>query len=49
MTTDNQIYLTQSPNFDSLVDKIVRLVSDTKTKIVAQINDALVITNWHIG
>lgn len=35
--------------FENLVNRIVSLVSETKTKILRQIDDTLVITNWHIG
>lgn len=35
--------------FGSLVNRIVSLVSEAKTKILRQIDDTLVITNWHIG
>lgn len=35
--------------FENLVDRIVSLVSETKTKILRQIDDTLVVTNWHIG
>lgn len=35
--------------FENLVNRIVSLVSETKTKILREIDDTLVITNWHIG
>lgn len=35
--------------FETLVKRIVSLVSENKTKILRQIDDTLVITNWHIG
>lgn len=35
--------------FENLVNRIVSLVSESKTKILRQIDDTLVITNWHIG
>ena len=42
-----------SPNddsaFESLVERIVSLVSEAKGKLMQQIDDTLVTTNWHIG
>ena len=38
-----------APGFENLVDRIVSLVSESKTKILRQIDNALVMTNWHIG
>ena len=35
--------------FESLVERIVSLVSEAKGKIMQQIDDTLVTTNWHIG
>lgn len=35
--------------FENLVNRIVSLVSEAKNKILRQIDDTLVITNWHIG
>ena len=35
--------------FENLVNRIVSLVFESKTKILRQIDDTLVITNWHIG
>ena len=35
--------------FENLVDKIVSLVSMAKNKVLRQIDDTLVVTNWHIG
>lgn len=35
--------------FESLVNRIVSLVSEAKSQVLRQIDDALVITNWHIG
>lgn len=35
--------------FENLVNRIVSLVSEAKTRILHQIDDTLVITNWHIG
>lgn len=35
--------------FDNLVNRIVSLVSESKEKILRQIDDTLVMTNWHIG
>lgn len=35
--------------FENLVNRIVSLVSESKAKILREIDDALVITNWHIG
>lgn len=35
--------------FENLVSRIVSLVSETKTKILREIDDTLVISNWHIG
>lgn len=35
--------------FENLVNRIVSLVSESKTKILREIDDTLVITNWHIG
>ena len=34
--------------FENLVSRIVSLVSETKTKILRNIDDTLVITNWYI-
>lgn len=35
--------------FENLVNRIVSLVSESKAKILREIDDTLVITNWHIG
>lgn len=35
--------------FENLVERIVSLVSDARGKILREIDDSLVITNWHIG
>jgi len=35
--------------FENLVERIVSLVSDARGKILREIDDTLVITNWHIG
>ncbi|MDE6396890.1 MAG: hypothetical protein K2K84_06440, partial [Muribaculaceae bacterium] len=38
-----------NPGFENLVNRIVSLVSESKEKILRQIDDTLVLTNWHIG
>lgn len=35
--------------FENLVSRIVTFVSETKEKVIRQLDDTLVITNWHIG
>lgn len=35
--------------FENLVTRIVSLVSESKDRILRQIDDTLVVTNWHIG
>lgn len=35
--------------FENLVNRIISLVSKTKNNLLRQIDDTLVITNWHIG
>lgn len=39
----------EDSELEHLVGKIVSLVSAAKEKVLRQIDDALVITNWHIG
>lgn len=41
--------LSDDSKFDGLVERIVSLVSSAKEHLLRQIDDTLVITNWHIG
>ncbi len=40
---------TEDSAFENLVNKIVSLVADAKVRIIRQIDETLVKTNWHIG
>ncbi len=40
---------TDDSAFENLVDRIVSLVSEAKDTVMRQIDDTLIITNWHIG
>lgn len=48
-TKSQDIHINVDPEFENLVTRIVSLVSENKGRILSQINDALVLTNWHIG
>lgn len=39
----------EDTGFENLVNRIVTLVSEAKAKVLRQIDDTLVLTNWHIG
>ena len=42
-------FLSDDSKFDGLVERIVSLVSSAKESLFRQIDDILVVTNWHIG
>lgn len=48
LKNDSDLYVPDT-GLDHLVQKIVTLVSDTKSRLLYHIDDTLVITNWHIG
>lgn len=39
----------EDTGFEKLINRIISLVSDAKENVLRQIDDTLVITNWHIG
>lgn len=45
----SSVLTSDTSGMDALVNQIVSLVSDAKDKVLRQIDDTLVITNWHIG
>ena len=49
LTKKTAILTSDDAGFESLVSSIVSLVSETKDRLLRQIDDTLVITNWHIG
>ncbi len=45
----NSTLSAEDAGFENLVAKIVSVVSDAKDQVLRRIDDALVVTNWHIG
>ncbi len=48
-TKKTAILPTDDSGFENLVNRIISLVSETKENLLRQIDDTLVINNWHIG
>ena len=48
-TKKTTILPTDDSGFENLVNRIISLVSEAKGNLLRQIDDTLVITNWHIG
>ena len=46
---NSQMPNVEDSGFENLVNRIVSLVSEAKDNVLRQIDDTLVITNWHIG
>lgn len=49
LTKTNAALPVEDAGFENLVDRIISLVSKSKDRLLRQIDDTLVITNWHIG
>lgn len=49
LTKTNATLPVEDAGFENLVDRIITLVSKSKATLLRQIDDTLVITNWHIG
>ena len=49
LTKETELLPTDNAGFENLVNRIISLVSKTKDNLLRQIDDTLVITNWHIG
>ncbi len=49
LTKRTDISPTDDTGFENLVNRIISLVTKTKDRLLRQIDETLVITNWHIG